>query len=295
MFKTKKFISIILVVIMMLTFVGCSQSSGEEPNQEAEEPAENEGEAEEPEEEPEEPKEETKLDKIKEKGVIVLGTAADYPPYEFHKEINGEDHIVGFDIEIAKAFAEDLGVELEIKDMKFEGLIAALVADNIDFIVAGMVPKPERAEVIDFSIPYYQAEQSMLIKSEDVDKYTTPEDFEGTVVGAQKATVQEEIVLNQISGAEYKGLSKITDLVLELKNNKIEAVVLVKPVADAYANQNDDLIVPEISFGTEEGVAAAVNKGNTVLLAELNKTLEELIETGELDTFISEATLLADE
>ena len=290
MFNTKKIISIILVVIMMLTFVGCSQPSSDQPNQDAEEPAENEAE-----EEPEEAKEETKLDKIKEKGVIVLGTAADYPPYEFHKEIDGEDHIVGFDIEIAKAFAEDLGVELEIKDMKFEGLIAALVADNIDFIVAGMVPKPERAEVVDFSIPYYQAEQSILIKAEDVDTYKAPEDFEGVVVGAQKATVQEEIVLNQIPGSEYKGLSKITNLVLELKNDKIEAIVLVKPVADAYANQNEDLIVPEISFGTEEGVAAAVNKGNSELLAELNKTLENLIETGTLDTFISEAILLADE
>src|SRR6056297_608376 len=289
MFNTKKIISIILVVIMMLTFVGCSQSSGGEPNQEPNQEAEGET------EEPEEPKEETKLDKIKEKGVIVLGTAADYPPYEFHKEINGEDHIVGFDIEIAKAFAEDLGVELEIKDMKFEGLIAALVADNIDFIVAGMVPKPERAEVVDFSMPYYQAEQSILIKAEDVDTYKAPEDFEGVVVGAQKATVQEEIVLNQIPGSEYKGLSKITNLVLELKNDKIEAIVLVKPVADAYANQNEDLIVPEISFGTEEGVAAAVNKGNSELLAELNKTLENLIETGTLDTFISEAILLADE
>ncbi len=290
MFNTKKIISIILVVIMMLTFVGCSQPSSDQPNQDAEEPAENEAE-----EEPEEAKEETKLDKIKEKGVIVLGTAADYPPYEFHKEIDGEDHIVGFDIEIAKAFAEDLGVELEIKDMKFEGLIAALVADNIDFIVAGMVPKPERAEVVDFSMPYYQAEQSILIKAEDVDTYKAPEDFEGVVVGAQKATVQEEIVLNQIPGSEYKGLSKITNLVLELKNDKIEAIVLVKPVADAYANQNEDLIVPEISFGTEEGVAAAVNKGNSELLAELNKTLENLIETGTLDTFISEAILLADE
>jgi polar amino acid transport system substrate-binding protein len=295
MYSGKKLISIILVLMMLLTFVGCASTSGEEPAEDAEAPAESEEPAQAEEEDQEEPKEKSKLDEIKEKGVIVLGTAADYPPYEFHKEINGEDHIVGFDIEIAKAFAEDLGVELEIKDMKFEGLIAALVADNIDFIVAGMVPKPERAEVIDFSIPYYQAEQSILIKAEDVDKFTKPEDFEGTVVGAQKATVQEEIVLNQITGAEYKGLSKITDLVLELKNDKVAAVVLVKPVADAYANQNDDLIVPEISFGTEEGVAAAVNKGNAELLAELNKTLENLIETGELDTFISEATLLADE
>src|SRR6056297_4207609 len=269
MLKNKKYLVVVVAVILSLGLILSGCSSQEE--------------------------EMTKLEKIKEEGKIVLGTAADYPPYEFHKQIDGEDHIVGFDIEIAKEIAKDVGVELEIKDMKFEGLIAALVADNIDFIIAGMVPKPERAEVVDFSIPYYQAEQSMLIKAEDVDTYKAPEDFEGVVVGAQKATVQEEIVLNQIPGAEYKGLSKITNLVLELKNDKIEAIVLVKPVADAYANQNEDLIVPEISFGTEEGVAAAVNKGNSELLAELNKTLENLIETGTLDTFISEAILLADE
>src|SRR5690554_3892120 len=67
---------------------------------------------------------------------IVLGTSADYPPYEFHKEIKGKDSIVGFDISIAKEVAKDLGVDLEIKDMEFGGLLADLKTDKVDFVIA---------------------------------------------------------------------------------------------------------------------------------------------------------------
>lgn len=278
----KGLLAILLIGLMVFSIAGCQKETASEV-EESQENAQEEAAV------------ETKLDKIKEKGVLVLGTAADYPPYEFHKEIDGEDTIVGFDIEIAKEIAKDLGVELEIKDMKFDGLLAALVADNIDFIVAGMVPKPERMEVVDFSIPYYQAEQMMLIKAEDADKLKSPEDFEGLVVGAQKSTVQEEIVLEQLSNSQYKGLSKITDLVLELKNNKVDGLVLVGPVAKAYAKQNDDLIVPDFNFGKEDGVAVAVNKGNAELLESINNTLQKLLDEGKIDEFISEATLLAEE
>ncbi len=276
--KLKKLIVVVLAITVMLAFAGCqSETSTSEDAANTEENVE------------------TKLDAIKAKGKIVLGTAADYPPYEFHKEIDGKDTIVGFDIDIAEAIAEDLGVELEIKDMKFDGLLAALVADNIDFIIAGMVPKPERKESVDFSIPYYQAEQKILIKAEDKDKFKSAEDFAGYIVGAQKATVQEEIALNKIEGAEVKSLSKITDLVLELKNDKIDAIVLVAPVAAAYAKQNPDLYVPDMSLGKEDGVAVAVNKGNAELLEEINNSLQKLLDSGKIDEFISEATLLADE
>lgn len=260
--KCKGIIAVLIILSLALSFSGCTKES--------------------------------KLDQIKKSGKIVLGTAADYPPYEFHKEIDGKDTIVGFDIEIAKAIAEDLGVELEIKDMKFDGLLAALVADKIDFIVAGMVPTEERAQSVDFTTQYYQAEQSILIRAEDADKFKTKEDFKGALVGAQKSTVQEEIA-KDIEGAEVKGLSKITDLVLELTNDKIDAIVLVKPVATAYSKSNPKVYVPEISFGTEEGVAGAVNKGNKELVEEINKTLERLIEEGKIDQFVSEATELAEE
>jgi ABC-type amino acid transport substrate-binding protein len=80
-----------------------------------------------------------KIKEIKQAGKIVLGTSADYPPYEFHKEIDGKDTIVGFDIEIAKAIAKDLGVELEIKDMDFDGLLLALNAGKVDFVIAPLL------------------------------------------------------------------------------------------------------------------------------------------------------------
>lgn len=237
-----------------------------------------------------------KLAKIKEKGKIVLGTAADYPPYEFHKLINGKDEIVGFDIEIAKQIATDIGVELEIVDMKFDGLLPALVTDDIDFIVAGMVANEERKQSVDFSMPYYQGKQRMLVRIEDKDKLKEPEDFNGLKVGAQKSTIQEEIVIEKFSSAEYIGLSKITDLVLELKNKKIDGLILAEPVAIAYVSQNKDLYMPEVILGQEDGISVAVNKGNSDnLLKAINETLEKLIKDGSIDKFVQDASALAEE
>lgn len=275
--NVKKVISIMLVVVMILALAACSAQTSIETKPASEQKAAG------------------KVDEIKAKGKIVLGTSADYPPYEFHKEINGKDTIVGFDMDIAKAIAKDLGVELEIKDMKFDGLLAALVADDIDFIVAGMVPKEERKKSVDFSIPYYQAEQKMLVKATIADKIKTIDDLNGLKIGAQKSTVQEDIATKQIKASEVKALSKITDLVLELKNDKIDGIVLVAPVATAYAKQNQDLVVPDVSFGKEDGVAVAVNKGNTDLVDAINATLDKLMKDGSIDKFIGDATILSEQ
>lgn len=261
----KKIIIGILVISMMIGMVGCNKSSG------------------------------SKLTEIKEKGKIVLGTSADYPPYEFHKLINGKDEIVGFDIEIAKQIAADIGVELEIVDMKFDGLLAALVTDDIDFIVAGMVPKPERAKVVDFSIPYYAGKQRMIVRKEDAAKLKGPEDFKGLKIGVQKSTTQEEIAIEKFTDAEVIGLSKITDLVLELNNNKIDGIILAEPVAEAYIAQNSNLYMPEVILGEESGVSVAINKGKPDLLESINGTLDKLIKDGSIDKLIQEATELADQ
>jgi polar amino acid transport system substrate-binding protein len=273
----KKVISIMLILSMLLTFAACGAKPAAAVAT------------------PEVQKAATKIEQIKAKGKLVLGTSADYPPYEFHKAINGKDEIVGFDIEIAKAIAKDLGVELEIKDMKFDGLLAALVVDDIDFIVAGMVPKEERKQSVDFSIQYYEAEQNVLVRTEDAGKITSVEALKGLKVGAQKSTVQEDLAKEKTEAAEVKSLSKITDLVLELQNGKIDAVVLVGPVANAYAKQNPKLTVSGISLGAEEGVAVAVNKGTPDLLEAINKSLDTMMKAGTIDKFIQEATLLSEQ
>jgi polar amino acid transport system substrate-binding protein len=285
----KKVVSIMMILVMILALAACTANTsavvkptGDQTANVEQKPAEDQ-------------KAVGKIEKIKEKGKIVLGTAADYPPYEFHKEINGKDTIVGFDIDIAKAIATDMGVELEIKDMKFDGLLAALVADDIDFIIAGMVPKEERKKSVDFSVPYYQAEQKMLVKATIADKLKSAEDLKGMKIGAQKSTVQEDIANTKIEASEVKALSKITDLVLELKNDKIDGLVLVAPVAAAYAKQSPDLAVPDITFGKEDGVAVAVNKGNTDLVDSINATLDKLMKEGSIDKFIGEATILSEQ
>ncbi|GLI05624.1 MULTISPECIES: transporter substrate-binding domain-containing protein [Paenibacillus] len=232
----------------------------------------------------------SKLEQIKKAGKIVLGTSADYPPYEFHKEINKKDEIIGFDIEIAKEIAKDLGVTLEIKDMKYEGLLAALDSGNIDFILAGMTPTEERKKNVDFSKIYYTAIQRVAVRAEDKDKYKSIDDLKGKKVAGQKGATQEKIIKEQMPGSELKALGKISDLMLELKNKKVEALVVEQPVAEAYLSKNKDLVLADIKLSTEDsGSAIAVKKGSSDLVEAMNKTLDRLMGAKSIDKMVAEA------
>jgi len=238
----------------------------------------------------------SKVDEIKKAGKIVVGTNAYYPPYEFHKEINGKDEIVGFDIDIAKEIAKNLGVELEIKDMDFDGLLLALNADKIDFVIAGMTPTAERAKSVDFSKVYYKAVHGVVINVDNKDVFKTVDDLAGKKIGAQKATVQEEVAQVEIADVQLKSLAKIPDLILEVKNNKIDGLVIEKPVAKAYTDKNQDLMLMDLTFeDAEGGSAVAIKKGNTDLLDEINKTLDTLMKDGTVEKFVTEATKMVDE
>lgn len=245
------------------------------------------------------PKEEsstTKLDAIKESGKLVIGTSAAYPPYEFHIMVDGVDTIVGFDIEIAKEIAKDLGVELEIKDMTFDAVLAGVNTGMIDLGVAGITPTDERKESSDFSKVYYQAKQAILISKDNEGQITTADDLAGKTIGVQIGTTQEQMAM-AIEGATVKSLPKASDLVLELKSKKIDAVMLEMPVATSYANQNPDLMVPEtVEFeNTDSGSAIVAAKGETDLIDAVNQTIDKLISEGKIDQFVSEATMLADQ
>ncbi len=280
--NSKMKVMLAVLLIMLLALTACAQTAPAEPADET------------PGETPEAAG--GKIGDIQSAGRLVLGTSADYPPYEFIAEIDGNLEVVGFDIDIAREIANDLGVELEIRDMDFDGLLAALVAGNIDLIVAGMVPTEERKESVDFSIPYYSAEQRFLIRAEDADELTTIESLTGKRIGAQLSTVQETIATEEISDpAELRFISRINDLVLDLKSGRIDGIVLVGPVATSYANADDQLALSEISFGQEDGVAIAIAQGNEDLVDSVNATLERLMADDMINQFIAEATALADE
>lgn len=237
----------------------------------------------------------TGIEAIKSKGKLVVGTSADYPPYEFHKQVDGKDQIVGFDIEIAKQFAKDLGVELEIKDMAFDGLLVALQSDKVDMVFAGMTPTDERKQNVDFSDIYYTATHRFIFRSGDEASITKMEDLKGKKIGVQKGSIQEGIAKANFDAANIKSLDKVTDLVLDLKNNKVDAVLAELPVAEINVKKNEGIAIAtalEVK-DPDGGCAIAMKKGSTELQTEINKTLKKLTDEGKIKQLVTDANQLA--
>lgn len=236
------------------------------------------------------------LEAIKAKGTLVVGTSADYPPYEFHKEIDGKDQIVGFDIEIAKELAKDLGVKLEIKDMAFDGLLVALQADKMDIIFAGMTPTDERKQNADFSDIYFTASHRFILRSGDETAITKIEDLKGKKIGVQKGSIQAGIAKENFAESDIKLLEKVPDLVLDLKNKKVDAILVESTVADIQAQKNPGIAVANKLDvkDPDGGCAVAMKKGSPELVTEVNKTLKRLKDEKKIDTFILDANKLAE-
>lgn len=235
------------------------------------------------------------LQEIIDSGKIVLGTSADYPPFEFHAMIDGKDTIVGFDIEIAKYIAEDLGVELEIKDMEFDKLLGGLSTGMLDMVIAGMNPDPDREA--NFTDIYYEANLSVLITKDDESNITKVEDLEGKSIGVQIGTTQESIAQKSIKDADVKSLSTNPDIVMNLKTKKIDCAIMETPVAESFAKVNDDLMVVDnlIIDNESGGVAIAVKKGNDELTEKLNEILAEIESKGLIEKWLVEADELSNQ
>lgn len=239
-------------------------------------------------------KETGRLEKIKAAGKIVVGTSADYPPYEFYLLPELESEMVGIDIDIAEAIASNLNVKLEIKDIVFSKLFDELAAGNIDIALAGLTPTESRKHIVDFSIPYYQAIQNMLIRAEDRERIKMLEDLRGKVVGTQKGSIQEDLARNLVSGAVFFLHEDIDELVDALLQKKVDAVILEKPVADTFVLKDSALLNLEcITDSQPLGSAAAVRKGDTVLLERINQVLQRLIDENKITESIEAAKLLA--
>ena len=231
--------------------------------------------------------------KTVQEGKLILGTSADYAPYEFHILEDGQDKIVGFDISLAQKIADDLGLELEIKDMNFDSILMELQQGTIDMAIAGIVPTEDRKEQVDFSQNYYTSKQTLVVLKENLDKYTSLDSFQGLPVGAQMGTVQEELVNTVITGAQPVLLTKIPELIMDLKTGKVEAVCLVGTVADGYVATQDDLaIAMEVPYDGSLS-AVAVAKGNTALLEAIDATIDQVLADGTMDQYVADASALA--
>ena len=197
------------------------------------------------------------VDQIKANGKLVVGTSADYPPYEFHTEINGKDTIVGFDIDIAKYIADDLGVELEIVDMAFDNLLMSLANDEFDMVIAGLTKDDERAKTTDFSKPYLESKNLILVRTADAGKYTDLNSLKGAKAGAQTGTIPYDRCVTYCGEATTTGLKKVQDLVMELKAGKLDVVMLDYMTVLTYADAADATFVGPV---TEKALYAKLAK-----------------------------------
>ncbi len=220
------------------------------------------------------------VDKIKKRGKIILGTSADWPPFEY---VDAQGNIVGIDIEIAKRIAEKLGVELEIKDMKFAALIEALKGGLVDIVIADMTPTAKRELQVDFSIPYYfsKGHAVVTLKGKVI---TCVEDLYGKKVGVQLGTTQEEWAkANLKDKAEILSYDKVyPDMVMVLKRGDVDAIIVGDIIASVLTTKDPELVIAFYIGAPTPGAAVAVPEGAEDLKFVVNQVIEELVESGEM-------------
>lgn len=213
----------------------------------------------------------------------IVGTSAGFPPFEYVED----GKIVGFDIDLIKAIGELKGFDVEVKDISFDSLIAALKTGNLDIIAAGMTITPEREKVVDFSIPYYSANQAVIVKEGSGKNLTAL--FGKNDVGVQTGTTGDLWVTENL---EDKGIltgrvvhyDTFVLVISDLINGNLDAVVLDTPVAKRFSELKPVEIVAEIITGEQYGIA--VKEGNSELLQMINEGIEELRASGKMDELI---------
>ncbi|MBM6684626.1 basic amino acid ABC transporter substrate-binding protein [Faecalicatena contorta] len=210
---------------------------------------------------------------------LVMATNAEFPPYEYHEG----DEVVGIDVDIASAIAEELGMELKVEDMAFDSIIPAVTSGKADIGAAGMTVTPDREESVAFTDTYAHATQVIIVK-EDSD-ITGPDDLVGKTIGVQLGTTGD-LYATDIEDATVEQYNKGFEAVQALTQDKIDAVIIDGEPAKEFVAESEGLKILDEAF-TEEDYAIAVAKDNTELVDKINDALATLKESGKLDEIIA--------
>lgn len=209
---------------------------------------------------------------------LIMATNAAFEPYEYHEG----DEIVGIDVEIAQAIAEKLGLTLQVEDMEFDSIIAAVNSGKAHIGAAGMTVTEDRLKNVDFSDPYTTATQVIIVQ--EGSDITGADDLAGKKIGVQLGTTGD-IYASDVEGAEVEQYNKGMDAVQALANGSIDAVVIDNEPAKQFVSKAEGLKILEEEFAVEE-YAIAVAKGNAELLDDVNKALDAIIADGTVKGII---------
>lgn len=208
------------------------------------------------------------IQKIKDTGKIVVGTSTPYEPMEY---INEDGDIVGFDIDLARAIALDIGVELELIDMDFDSLITSVVSGEIDIAIAAITINLERSEKVLFSNPYFNAGQIIIVNVNNTN-ISKPEDIQNKKVGVQNGTtsqIEAEKYTNSSLVFTYPDYSIAVD---ELLNGFIEVIIIDYPAGSSLVKNNKNIKIVGNPF-TTEWYGIAIKKENNALKDKIDRII----------------------
>ncbi len=228
----------------------------------------------------------THLDKIKEAGKVVVGTSADYPPFEFVDEAGT---MMGFDVELMTEVAKRMGVEVEWSDMPFDSLIAAVQESKIDMSIAAFNYDEERDTMVDFSDAYYTSEDAFVVAESFTGDLTNPEDVAAYKVGAQSGTTQDGWLTDTLVGAglmEEANLfryERVDQAALDLQAGRIDVLMADYVPAQAIVKQFGGMKVVYHGVLSTGPVNIVMPEGDAELQAEVNRIIKELQGEGFID------------
>jgi polar amino acid transport system substrate-binding protein len=214
-------------------------------------------------------------------GQLTVCSDIPYAPFEFK---DGEI-LTGFDIELVRAVAEQLGLKAEFKATPFDAIIPALAAGNCDLVASATTITEERKQKVAFSQPYFDADQSLLVRVADAEKYKALADLKGRKIGVQSGTTGETYAkTNTPEGGTVKDFPGAEDLFNALTAKDIDAVLQDFPVNAYRALQAKDKFAVTQTFKTGEQYGFAMAKDNTKLVQAVDNALEQLRSSGAYDS-----------
>jgi polar amino acid transport system substrate-binding protein len=214
------------------------------------------------------------------KKTIVVATDSTWPPMEF---VNEQKQIVGYDIDLMNAVAQAAGFAVEFKSAAWDGIFAGIAADKYDAIISSVTITDERKKEMDFSDPYINAGQILVVKS-DSKGVELLKDLAGKTVGAQIGTTGA-FEVEKVKTVTLKTYDEVGLAFEDLYNGRIQAVVCDTPVAAQYALQNDKYKASLKIVGkpfTDEYYGIVVKKGNKALLDLINAGLKKVKDSGKV-------------
>lgn len=229
--------------------------------------------------------------KVKDKGTLTVALNPEFAPFEFQTIEDGKNKIVGSDIDLANEIGKALGVKVKFEAMDFNNVLASVQSGKTDIAISGISATPERKKAYDFSTPYYTAKNVMIVKKSEADKYKKLSDFDGVKVAAQKGSIQENILTDQIKNVKEVSLVKNGQMINELNNGTVSGVIFEEPIAKAYVAANPDLtIATDIKFDSSksDSYAIALPKDSGKLKKEIDAVIEKLKADGKINQFVEE-------